>query len=192
MIGKALPGRDAALGNPFHYLLLSRLLSPHNLVYHVSEYVHKELGKYYDQSHVVSIEEVLSSSVYCVPLLFILSTGVDPTANILNYCLSKNLRLETISLGQGQGRKAEALIKRSQADGTWVLLNNCHLTKSWLGELDKLIGQFSASSIENKNFRLLLSSLPVSYFPSNILQNADKITLEPPRGVKPNLSRSFK
>lgn len=34
--------------------------------------------------------------------------------------------------------------------------------------------------------------MPVGYFPSNILQNADKITLEPPRGIKPNISRSFK
>ena len=34
--------------------------------------------------------------------------------------------------------------------------------------------------------------MPVGYFPTNILQNADKITLEPPRGIKPNISRSFK
>ena len=34
--------------------------------------------------------------------------------------------------------------------------------------------------------------MPLKEFPSNILQNADKITLEPPRGIKPNISRSFK
>jgi hypothetical protein len=38
----------------------------------------------------------------------------------------------------------------------------------------------------------MLSSMHVDYFPSSILQNADKITLEPPRGIKPNISRSFK
>lgn len=101
----------------------------------MSEYVQKELGKYYDQSHVISIEEVLSECVYNVPLLFVLSTGVDPTNNILNYCNSKSINLETISLGQGQGKKAEALIERSTNDGSWVLLNNCHLSKSWLGDL---------------------------------------------------------
>lgn len=73
--------------------------------------------------------------MFDVPLLFILSTGVDPTNNILNYCQSKNINLETISLGQGQGKKASALIERSRNDGTWVLLNNCHLSKSWLGSL---------------------------------------------------------
>jgi dynein heavy chain len=43
--------------------------------------------------------------------------------------------LETISLGQGQGKKAQALIERAKIEGTWVLLNNCHLSKSWLGNL---------------------------------------------------------
>lgn len=99
----------------------------------MSEYVQKELGKYYDQSHVTSIEEVLSGCVFNVPLLFVLSTGVDPTNNILNYCNQKSINLETISLGQGQGKKAQHLIERSQIDGSWVLLNNCHLSKSWLG-----------------------------------------------------------
>jgi hypothetical protein len=37
-----------------------------------------------------------------------------------------------------------------------------------------------------------MSSMPVDYFPSNILQNANKFTLEPPRGIKPNIARSFK
>jgi dynein heavy chain len=125
-------------------------------------------------------------------VLFVLSTGVDPTSNILNYCMSKDVTLETISLGQGQGKKAQTLIERAKIEGTWVLLNNCHLSKSWLGTLEKIIDGFSDESIPNKNFRLILSSMPVSYFPSNILQNSNKITLEPPRGMKPNIQRSFK
>lgn len=34
--------------------------------------------------------------------------------------------------------------------------------------------------------------MPVNYFPSNILQNSSKITLEPPRGIKSNIQKSFK
>lgn len=58
----------------------------------------------------MTIEELLDKSVFDTPLLFILSTGVDPTNSILNYCQVKNVNLETISLGQGQGKKASALI----------------------------------------------------------------------------------
>jgi dynein heavy chain len=95
-------------------------------------------------------------------------------------------------LGQGQGKKAESMIERAKIEGTWVLLNNCHLSKSWLGRLEKIIENFSADTIPNKSFRLLMSSMPVSYFPSNILQNCNKITLEPPRGIKSNIEKSFK
>jgi dynein heavy chain len=91
----------------------------------------------------MTIEELLDQSVYDIPLLFILSTGVDPTNNVLNYCLGKGVNLETISLGQGQGKKAASLIERSRNDGSWVLLNNCHLSKSWLGSLEKIIEGFN-------------------------------------------------
>ncbi len=64
---------------------------------------------------------------------------MDPTSNILNYCHHKNILLETISLGQGQGKKAAILIERAKNDGAWVLLSNCHLAKSWLGSLEKTI-----------------------------------------------------
>lgn len=41
-------------------------------------------------------------------------------------------RYQSISLGQGQGIKAEKLIKEGTTKGTWVLLQNCHLAISWM------------------------------------------------------------
>ena len=41
-------------------------------------------------------------------------------------------RLDYISLGQGQGPKAEKLIKDGKDKGRWVLLMNCHLYVSWM------------------------------------------------------------
>lgn len=55
----------------------------------MSAYVQKELGKFYDQPLVTTVEEILSACEFDVPVLFVLSTGVDPTSNILNYCMSK-------------------------------------------------------------------------------------------------------
>ena len=80
----------------------------------MSYYVQKDLGKYYDDPIVSTIENILSISEFDVPTLFVLSTGVDPTSNILNYCSSLNISLETISLGQGQGKKAESLLERAK------------------------------------------------------------------------------
>lgn len=78
---------------------------------------------------------MLSNCEYLTPLLFVLSPGVDPTSNILNYCQSKEIELVTISLGQGQGKKATNMIEKAMNEGNWVLLNNCHLSKSWLPTL---------------------------------------------------------
>ena len=40
-------------------------------------------------------------------------------------------------------------------------------------------------------FRLILTSMPVDFFPSSILQSGLKMTTEPPRGIKSNLQRSY-
>jgi dynein heavy chain len=43
----------------------------------------------------------------------------------------------------------------------------------------------------HEDFRLILTSMPVDYFPAAILQNGLKMTTEPPRGIKANLKRSY-
>jgi len=47
-----------------------------------------------------------------------------------------------------------------------------------------------ADSIHD-DFKLLLTSMPASYFPSSILQNGLKMTTEPPSGIRANLKRSY-
>jgi dynein heavy chain len=62
-----------------------------------------------------------------------------------------------------------------------------------MGELEKKITQIQDSTAEDDNttFRLMLTSMPADYFPVSILQNSVKLTIEPPRGLKANLKRSF-
>ena len=45
-------------------------------------------------------------------------------------------KTEMISLGQGQGKKAERLIDDAKVKGGWVLLQNCHLSLSWMPRLE--------------------------------------------------------
>jgi len=84
-------------------------------------------------------------------------------------------RYRSISLGQGQGKKAKALVELSASKGYWVLLQNCHLSISWMPELELICEGLNTGL--HKDFRLWLTSMPTESFSIPILQNSIKMTL---------------
>jgi len=48
-------------------------------------------------------------------------------------------RKAAVSLGQGQGPKAEAAITEGKEQGMWVILQNCHLSVSWMPKLEATV-----------------------------------------------------
>lgn len=126
------------------------------------------------------------------PLVFILSPGADPMLSLLLFGekLGFSDSFESISLGQGQGPIAEALISKAQTLGTWVCLQNCHLAASWMPRLEYLWENMDFNNTSH-TFRLWLTSYPSDKFPPAILQNGIKMTNEPPTGLQQNLLRSY-
>lgn len=181
--------------NPIYKLLIIKALRPEKLMQSFSSYVVDQLGSFYDEIPLTSMDEVYEGSDERTPIIYILSPGADPTQILFKLARDNEKKLEVISLGQGQGRRAEVMIERAQKEGTWVLLQNCHLARSWMSSLELLIEKLvDASNFElnlRTSFRLFLTSMPASYFPVSVLQNGIKLTTEPPRGLKANLKRSY-
>lgn len=122
--------------------------------------------------------------------MFILSPGSDPFQSLNNFGIQMKQTIHQISLGQGQGPYAQRLITNGIENGTWVVLQNCHLAISWMNTLEKICEDLAGQDV-HPNFRLWLTSYPSDKFPTSILQNGVKMTNEPPKGLKANLQSSL-
>ena len=95
------------------------------------------------------------------PILFILSSGADPMADLL--ALADQMRFsrkfEKVSLGQGQGPIAERLLSTGMDRGLWVCLQNCHLSTSWMPTLERVLASLEPEKV-HADFRLWLTSMP--------------------------------
>ena len=173
-------------------VIVLRILRPDKVISAIERLIVKELGPTFVSPPPFNLELSFKESGVKVPIVFILSPGVDPIIEIEKLAIKKGLRnrMNPLSLGDGQGRIAEAAIDRAIGEGGWVILQNCHLAESWMPILEKKIDDINID-VTQEDFRIWLTSMPSSSFPVSILQNSVKITNEPPKGLKKNMIRSY-
>lgn len=108
----------------FEKLMLIRALKKEKLIFAITNYVSTELGKYFIESPGVSLNLLYKDTSSTIPLIFVLSPGSDPFASFQKFSAEFGTidKLHTISLGQGQGRIAENLIKNGKENGNWIFL----------------------------------------------------------------------
>ncbi|XP_066933177.1 dynein axonemal heavy chain 2-like [Clytia hemisphaerica] len=188
----SLPGEWENACNELQRMLVVRSLRPDRVSFCANSFIINNLGSKFVEPPVLDMRSVLEDSTTRTPLIFVLSTGVDPTSALLQLAESCNMnnRFHALSLGQGQAPIATRMIKEGVREGNWVFLANCHLSLSWMPQLDKLVEQLQVEK-PHPDFRIWLSSSPHPDFPISILQAGIKMTTEPPKGLKANMKRLY-
>ncbi|XP_026203417.1 dynein heavy chain 1, axonemal [Anabas testudineus] len=187
-----LPGAWDIELDSFQKLLILRCLRADCLVQGLQDFVSAHLGQRFIEPQASDLSVVFTESSPSTPLIFVLSPGTDPAADLYKFAdvMQFSKKMSAISLGQGQGPWAEAMMHTAMERGQWVFFQNCHLAPSWMPSLERLIENINPTKV-HKDFRLWLTSLPSNKFPVSILQNGSKMTIEPPRGIKANLQKTY-
>ncbi|XP_031749733.1 dynein heavy chain 11, axonemal [Xenopus tropicalis] len=176
-------------------MIMMRALRPDRMTYAVRNFVGEKLGTKYVETRKTEFSKSFQESGPGTAIFFILSPGVDPLKDVeslgdrLGFTIDSG-KLHNISLGQGQEVIAEIAMEKASKEGHWVILQNIHLVAKWLSTLEKLLERYSEES--HPDYRVFMSAEPAPthkehIIPQGILENAIKITNEPPTGMLANL-----
>ena len=170
-----LPGDWGEKLDTFEKMIVLKAIRMDKVLPAVENWICEKLGKEFILPPTFDLGKCFKDSTCLTPLIFLLSPGSDPVTDFLRFAKDLDKKTKSISLGQGQGPKAQELVKEAELKGSWILLQNCHLAASWMSDLEKLVEEFSDNT--HADFRLWLTSMPTASFPISVLQNGVKMTL---------------
>ena len=129
-------------------MLVLKCLRPDKVTNAMQLYLAKYLGQEFIEPQTAELSAIYSESSPTTPIVFILSTGTDPAAELYKFAdrLKMTAKLRAISLGQGQGPKAEAMLKLSAEQGYWCFFQ-VWIFLQWMANCDAT--NFSPDSRKN-------------------------------------------
>uniref|UniRef100_A0A2K6DCQ0 Dynein axonemal heavy chain 17 n=1 Tax=Macaca nemestrina TaxID=9545 RepID=A0A2K6DCQ0_MACNE len=177
-------------------LCMVRCMRPDRMTYAVKNFVEEKMGSKFVEGRSVEFSKSYEESSPSTPIFFILSPGVDPLKDVealgkkkLGFTIDNGKLHNVVSWGRTRVVAEDALRRV-----LWSWLQNIHLVARWLGTLDKKLERYSTGSHED--YRVFISAEPAPspethIIPQGILENAIKITNEPPTGMHANLHKAL-
>merc|ERR1719502_268208 len=114
-----LPAPLGDSASPFQRLLVIKVFRPEKVIECCSEYIAHMMGREYIEQPPLDLHKVFPDTAPAVPVVFVLSAGADPMSTIVRFATERSYldRMHAISLGQGQGPIASALIEKACKSG---------------------------------------------------------------------------
>lgn len=153
--------------------------------------VEKHKSEHFVMPPPLNYEEIFKQTNNRSPVVFILSPGADPQADVQRLADIKGFtgnKFKSCALGQNMDVIAIEYLRTGSARGHWVMLQNCHLLAKFLKTLEK---ELEAITKPHADFRLWLTTEPTDKFPLSILQQSLKVVTEPPDGLKQNMRGTY-
>ncbi|KAK3249819.1 hypothetical protein CYMTET_40769 [Cymbomonas tetramitiformis] len=175
----------------FNMLLLLRCMRPELLLPLIKRVISSELDINVERTPVFNLLESYRLSKAVVPIIFVLhQSSADPTAQMQEFSKRMRRGLHTLSLGEHCAEAAQQLFNSFVGQNRWLLFQNCHLAHDWLPHLTAIVESLGEQGC-HPEFRLWLTLVPSSEFPSSILLLSIKLIDTPPLGMKSKMQMCF-
>lgn len=102
-------------------------------------HLHPFLGPAYIRNPNVTMDSIFRQTDAHIPVMYLLSTGGDPTEALESFCKRRKQRLTCVSMGASQGPVALKALGAAIAHGDWVLLQNGHLDLPFMEALNGIL-----------------------------------------------------
>ncbi|OHT17559.1 Dynein heavy chain family protein [Tritrichomonas foetus] len=178
--------------NSFQKLLILRIFHLQRVREGLHIFIEENLGPFFVKPPTLNLLNVFKDSDPLCPLIFIIMPGIDPQDEVIGVAqtLDADKYLRSYSLGRGRGQGARDLILEAAEKGFWVLLQNCHLSLSWMPQLEYIINNLDPKTTHPR-FRLCLVTMSCPDFPIGILYQGTKLIYEIPKGMRENVIRIY-
>ncbi len=114
-----LPGEwDTKCEDLLKKMIILRCFRPDRVIFAIRHYVQVGMkSSEYIHSKPSSLNDIFEESTPTLPIIFVLTTGVDPTELLIRFAAEKGQTVTTLSLGKGQSQKATEILNKAAETG---------------------------------------------------------------------------